>query len=150
MGRCISALPLELYSLGILSGAGSRFRFHASCHAREIARNTPKPAVRSSGNTPMDLARTYSSICWQYSHCLAGTATTFSRSHSTDGNHHRRALSRIAVSRTVINYYHSSDLHAPYILIPLLHGFKGISNISQYLHLYVLWSDLAYRIIIRW
>ena len=69
------------------------------------------------------------------------------RSHSTDGNHHRRALSYCS-QQNRYQYYHSSD-YMRRIYLFLTARIQGNQQISQYLHLYVLWSDRI-RIIIRW
>lgn len=78
---------------------------------------------------------------------LAGTCNYIQRSHSTDGNHHRRALSYYS-QQNRYQYYHSSD-YMRRIYLFFTARIQGNQQISQYLHLHVLWSDRI-RIIIRW
>ena len=131
--------------MGILSGAGSRFRFHASCQKKkspEILRSLPS----DPRETHRWLSRTY--------HRSVGSIRTacryrnyIQRSHSTDGNHHRRVLSYYS-QQNRYQYYHSSD-YMRRIYLFFTAWIQGNQQISQYLHLHVLWSDRI-RIIIRW
>ncbi len=116
-------------------------------HVRKRNRQKYSEACRPIlGKTHRWLSRTY--------HRSVGSIRTacryrnyIQRSHSTDGNHHRRVLSYYS-QQNRYQYYHSSD-YMRRIYLFFTAWIQGNQQISQYLHLHVLWSDRI-RIIIRW
>ena len=138
-----STYPLFHWSLipwGFYLVLAVAFGFMLHVRKRDIARNTPKPAARSSANTPTDLLGRLIDLLAVFA-LLSRYCHYIQSGYSSDGKRDRRALPRLAVNRTVVTIIilvtHLYRIH----LFPYYMALKGISMLANILHLPILWSS---------